>query len=159
MTTDFSTATTTSQHTGCVEMNQDVVHSKRKDAAVLSAAALAGWHLCLGPPRGTLFIKVRKRRDILEHYSTTIKQLQGPQFRSYMLLLSHIPPLLSFTPLAPAMPLPQPHVLTHSPLWKLSHTSVLPLHTRQLGSSWNRTSQWNDSNDSHQWEFSVTNHL
>lgn len=97
--------------------------------------------------------EVRKRRDILELYSTTIKQLQGPQLRSYMLLLSHVTLLLSFILLALGTLLPPPHVLTHSPLWISSHTSVLPLQTKQLGSSWNRTSQWNDSNNnSHQWD-------
>lgn len=94
--------------------------------------------------------KVRKRRDVLELYSTTIKQLQGPQLRSYMLLLSYVPLLLSFILRALGTPLPLPHVLTHSPLWISSHTSVLPLQTKQWESSWNRTSQWNDSNNSHQ---------
>ena len=128
--------TSTSQHTDCTEVNLGGVrlNSQRKDA-VLSAKT--SWNvstserLCLGQPRGMLFSEVGKRRDILDLYSTTIKQLQGPQLRSYMLLLSHVPLLLSFILLA----LPQPHVLTHRSLCISSHTSVLPLHTKQLGSS------------------------
>lgn len=103
--------------------------------------------------------EVRKRRDILELYSTTIKQLQGPQLRSYMLLLSHVTLLLSFILLALGTLLPPPHVLTQSPLWISSHTSVLPLQTKQLGNSWNRTSRWNDSNNNHQWDIWQINSL
>lgn len=131
--------TATSQHTDCTDVNRGAVrmNSRCKDV-VLSITA--SWNdstakqLSLSPARDTFFRQVRKRRDIMGNYSTTIKQLQGPQLRSYMLLLSHNPLPLPLSVLASG-----PHVLTHRPLWASSHTSVLPLHTKQLGSSWNRT--------------------
>lgn len=143
-------------HTDCTQVDRGVTWlSQRKEVVLyvtMSWNASISKRQCLGPPWGMLFSEVRKRRDKLEHYSTTIKQLQGPQLRSYMLPLSHTPLPLSFTSelLTFDTPLPQPHDLTHSALWVSSHTSVLPLHTKQLGSSWNRTSQWNESNSTHQ---------
>ena len=144
-------------HTNCIQVNRGVawLNSQRKEAVpyvTMSWIASISERLCLAPPWGMLFSEVRKRRDKLERYSTTIKQLQGPQLRSYMLPLSHTPLPLSFNSglLTLATPLPQPHDLTHSALWISSHTSLLPLHTKQLGNSWNRTSQWNESNSTHQ---------
>lgn len=88
--------------------------------------------------------------DTLELYSTTIKQLQGPQLRSSRLLSPHrsMPP--PFIRLSRGTP--QPHVRAHNPLWIPSHTSELPLHAKQLGSSWNTTSRWNDNEDRNQWD-------
>lgn len=143
-------------HTECKQVDLGVVQlNSQRMGAVLSV--MTSWNasirkqICLAPPWGMLFSEVRKRRYILDHYSTTIKQLQGPQLRSYTLPLSHIPLLPSFTGgLALGTSLPQPHDLTRSRLRLSSHASVLPLQTKQLGSSWNRTSEWNESNSSHQ---------
>lgn len=138
--------TATLQHTGCDEMNRGFVRprSQRKDAATPGKPSASEW-LCLGPQRGTLFTKVRKRRDILELYSTTIKQLQGPQLRSSMPLSPHRSLLPPFIRLSRGTP--QPHVRAHNPLWISSHTSELQLHAKQLGSSWNTTSRWNDNDN------------
>lgn len=101
--------------------------------------------LRLGPAEGAgSSPEARKRREVLELYSTTIKQLQGPQLRSYMLLLSFALRTLGTLFLLP-------HVRTHSPLSMFSHTSVLPQQNERCGSSWNRTSQWDESKQEPSW--------
>lgn len=141
--------TTTSQHTDCKQVNRGAALVKSQcNEAVLSVSV--SWNsssserLRPARPRGTLFSGVRKRRDKLERYSTTIKQLQGPQLCSYTPLVSHISLLLSFmwgfALLAFGTSLSWPHSLEHTPPRMPSHTS-LPPQTKQLGSSWNRTSR------------------
>lgn len=61
-------------------------------------------------------LKMRKTRNIMERYSTSIKQLQEPQLRSNTRLLPDKPALPTFILPTWDTPLPQPHVLTHNPL-------------------------------------------
>lgn len=131
----WKSSTSTSQHT---ESNRRAVqlNSPHKDQRAAPS----------GPAEGAgSSPEVRKRREILELYWTTIKQLQGPQLRSYMLLLSKVSLLLSFALRTLGTLFLLPHVRTHSPLSMFSHTSVLPQQNERWGSSWNRTSQWNES--------------
>lgn len=144
---DFQFSTTHSTHTNATASTWSTHPVRRRQWRCLAAepaapgrrpVGAAAQRPCHGvalswlPTWRALHARWGRGRDTLEFYSTTIRQLQGPQLRSYRLALSHTPLLLpSLTPPPP----PPPHILTHSPLRASSLTSVLPLQARQWGSS------------------------
>lgn len=122
ITSNYSYVSTTSQHTGSTAKNPDVAplyrfHNSRRPSCPprrgtpLNASSSVLFHQVAG-----CSWEVRKRRDTWELYSTTIKQLQGPQLPSYMLLFSQGSLLLAFILWAACSPAPVARALMHSPL-------------------------------------------